>query len=280
MDQNRPMTESTGSAAADTAVLYMTHFWSEAQLRKFLRLHRAARRRFDVYLLLDRADVRAEAAWRRDLSAAGIESCIATFDKTATLQRLGHQAFRKDMTQGSMHFPVIEFAQDRPGYRHYWLIESDVHIASWGRFLRSFRRSEADLLLAHLGGYADVPRWPHWQSLKAPEDMGIGWNGGEGATPLRGFLPVYRISRHALDCLDAAHAEGWRGHMEAVIPTVLHAHGLRVEDFNDHGRFYTPGPTGPRDGKTPYSSHRWSPPIDPASIRARHRRRIYHPLKE
>jgi hypothetical protein len=75
---------------------------------------------------------------------------------------------------------------------------------------------------------------------------------------LRAFLPVARFSRAMLSAyVEELQAPEWRGHFEAVVPTVAANRGLLVEDLGGDGPFV---PIGWRDRH--YSTaFDWRPPV-------------------
>jgi hypothetical protein len=124
------------------------------------------------------------------------------------------------------------FHRQHPQYEHVWGIEYDVHYeGSWSYFFDHFGGSTADLLGTTLGGtFKNV-------SPKVTDPSG---------TPLadndvvRGFFPVFRLSRRALATLDDAYQSGWSGHAELVWATVLTKEGLEIEDFGGDGIYVKP----------------------------------------
>lgn len=134
---------------------------------------------------------------------------------------------------------------------HAWLIEYDVRFTGrWAEFLASFDLS-ADLLASRVRTPADTPRWHWWHSLQAP-----------GSCPaFAAYCPIMRLSRRAAELLRDAHAAGWRGHTEVLLPTVMRWHGLSVQDFGP--RWYTP------------ETLRWRPVHDSTPLAGQ----LYHPIK-
>ena len=90
--------------------------------------------------------------------------------------------------------------------------------------------------------------WDHWDSIQLESFPDI-------VKMIRGFFPVYRISRRALEYLDACYLLGSAGHMEGLMPTLLYNGGFQIEDIGGEGpfvaegctnRFYTNCPTTTR----------------------------------
>jgi hypothetical protein len=59
---------------------------------------------------------------------------------------------------------------------------------------------------------------------------------------VRAFLGVSRLSRSACETLDRAFTvDGWAGHDEVAVPTILRTYGLSLEDIGGDGEFVRPG---------------------------------------
>ena len=137
---------------------------------------------------------------------------------------------------GSVELPLLFFYRSNPDYAYYWVIEYDVRFSgSWRDFFSAFAPSDADLLGTTLTRKADIPDWYHWDGL-APNVDGLG-----PKSHIRGFFPVYRLSRRALDWLDRAYRNGAGGHQECIIPTLLHHAGMVLEDIGGRGEFVRAG---------------------------------------
>jgi len=89
---------------------------------------------------------------------------------------------------------------------------------------------------------------------------------------IKSFNPIYRLSNSALQHLDTAFQNGWGGHHEVSIPSVLHHLGLKIQDFGGVGSFV------PRGCKYRFynSESMWFKPLS-AGDRKNY---LYHPVKE
>ncbi len=185
-----------------------------------------------------------------------------------SLSHLKYSMFRKSITDGNCHFALLQFFLDNPEYDFYWLIEYDVRFSGdWRQFFNYFDRSKADLLSCYIRNYADTPNWPWW-GLKHPTKE----------IPLQeryaSFEPIYRLSNRSLKLLDLLLRDGWRGHQEVVIPTLLYHYGFRLRDFGGEGKFVKP-----RDENRFYlynSTLRWRPLIKRVG---KNDHKLYHPVK-
>lgn len=120
-----------------------------------------------------------------------------------------------------------------PPHDFYWLIEYDVALSgSWSEFFGAFEDCRADCLSTNLTRYAEFPAWPLWKSYEGPEDAPIpreSW--------VRYFAPVLRLSHRATRVANAAFEKGYAGAAEFILPTVLHANGLTLEDIGGESPF-------------------------------------------
>ena len=126
---------------------------------------------------------------------------------------------------GNCHLTMLAFFHARPEFAHYWHIEYDVvFTGDWRTLLDAWSGDDCDLVAPHLRTRGEEPDWPWWPSLQVPQAVAA-------AGLVRAFLPVYRISRRALERLDMAVREGSSGHFEALVPTVLQAASLRIAEL-------------------------------------------------
>jgi hypothetical protein len=112
------------------------------------------------------------------------------------------------------------------GCDYVWMMEYDVDFAgSWGEFFGEAGGSDADLMGTTLFSRADDPGWMHWSWFEAPTEVPL-------AMHTRGFFPIMRLSRRLLERYAAVATDGsWRGHMEAILPTLARHEGFSLEDL-------------------------------------------------
>lgn len=214
-----------------TAVVMTTHRLHPEILDRFRRLARAAGAD-DTFLLADRDAADTDALDRtRDLGGAH----LVEFRKRE-LRALPYPRKTGDSPfLDNCDLMWMWFVRSRPDHDRYWFVEYDVaYSGDWADLFRHFADDRADLLTTTLKRYSPGAAWPHWRSLDAPVDL-------EPRDRIRGFLPIARLSRTALQTLDEAYRRGWGGHAEVTVPTILHRRGLEIEDIGGRGPFVRAG---------------------------------------
>jgi len=173
----------------------------------------------------------------------------------------------------------MDFYVCHPEYDFYWLVEFDVrYTGNWAVFLNSFGTDCHDLITCHIRRAFEEPLWWLWDTLTHPKKTIA------RTSCLRSFNVIYRISRRALSLIHAAQEDGWRGHPEVLLPTLLHTGGCSLLDFGGDGPYapagrkntaYTSG--GLADGSlNPFCTVRFRPSRARAGLRSN---KLYHPVK-
>jgi len=150
------------------------------------------------------------------------------------LHGLGFKPIEKSLLPGSNHFPLFSFYNSYPDFDYYWVIEDDVYYnGHWNNFFNNFSPNSirSDFISAHFKSFEQDPYWFWWNSLKK--------NGDSENLPakLSSFNPIYRISKEAIIYLDQKMKDGWIGHHEILIPTLLYNAGFSLLDFGGDGPF-------------------------------------------
>lgn len=196
----------------------------------------------------------------------------------ASLNALGYPRLHDELMPGHVHFPMLDFALQHPAYAHYWVIEYDVRLtAPWRLFFRLMRRSDADFIGTHLRRHDEQRAWYWWSSFAPPGQP------ADVNACVRFFGPVYRISRAAVQLVDAKMKAGYKGHQEVILPTLIAGAGLSLQDLTCSSRFgcatrwswYT-HQQADRAGYLTKSSMRFRPAMDHAGMRPF---TLYHPVK-
>lgn len=258
---------------SDTCIVWQTHRLDDGALEEYARLENECRGFFDTAVLYDnsKSDFVQPASYP--------DTRFALFDINELKQnyRLSQLSDSLGVTPGNTIFPLLDFAQSH-SYAYYWLIEYDVrYTGNWREFFFYFSQSKSDLLGTTLYRHAFRPSWCWWSSLKTPRLSLVrrkNW--------IRGLFPVMRVSDRALQIFKRGNRQGWRGHYEVCLPTLLYHRGLLIEDIGGDGefvmgenvnRFYTNSPQV--DGLGPGTFV--CPPTQPITERLPNK--LYHAVK-
>jgi hypothetical protein len=135
----------------------------------------------------------------------------------------------------NIDLPLMWFFQGNPQYEYYWVMEYDVRFTGhWMELFRHFAASGSDLLATTIFDHSFRPGWDNWKTLQSPQRL-------PETELVRALFPLYRLSNAALRALHQAYCEGWSGHYEVTIPTILKTRGFTLEDFGGSGRYVAPG---------------------------------------
>ncbi len=182
----------------------------------------------------------------------------------------------------STHYPIIRFSKEF-NYQYYWVIENDIEFSGdWQHLIAQMVNDTADLIAAHPYGYMERPNWVWWSSLFIPAKRSVQISKRMDVSDIvKVFLPIYRISKGALDLIDSLHLSGWQGHFEVLIPTALKIHELRIKNLLDFGAFYLGSEQDPHPDPDLQSTLRWRPEITREEFLSRfNENTIYHPVKQ
>ena len=251
-----------------TVVLFLSHETSDETCSAYRHLRTTSGPDISVCWLLDVAS--------GVTPPAEFQSETQTYD-SRRFADFGFATFGPKMLPGHCHFPVLDFYLHNPRITKLWVVEYDVRFTGpWSKFFDLMTSSDADLLTCHVRTPDQEPGWFWWGTLRDPS----------GSLPqeihtLRAFLVIARFSAKALDTLIASHRAGWRGHQEAIIPTLVSQAGLHIDDINDvaqraEGRAVYTSVDDPLGTLEELGTLRFRP----ARIRAGIRRgMLYHPVK-
>jgi hypothetical protein len=256
-----------------TIVLFMAHYLSRTIVEQFHSLKKSCSGEFGLKMLYDNS--------RKDFDPSSFESRSDYFlydvNDIERNYRLLNQSSRT-IVPGNCTFPMLLFADAGAEFRYLWRVEYDARFSGdWRLFFESFESNDSDLLGTTIFRYDFRPDWNWWGSLKAPV------NPLEKKWLLRGFFPVFRLSKKACAILSDSYQSGWSGHDEVSIPTILNYNECSIEDIGGDGefvkpgnrnRFYTntPSAAGLAPGTFVYHPHACSYPDIPNML--------YHPVKD
>lgn len=217
-----------------TCIAFVSHVLNPAIRDTFARLVREAPADHDVVFVLSSDDPAAETTQVSDdrLVRIGHDSLL----------RLGYPAKCDEAgwsIDGNLDLAFLEFRRRRPGYDRFWFVEYDVHWEGrWEVLFDYFRSSPADVLGATMQTLSDAPH--KFDALTYPQLVvpdSLAWRREK---MIKGFLPICRLSRGALDALDEAYRRGLGGHYEITVPSVSAQAGLVVEDIGGRGHYVRP----------------------------------------
>lgn len=219
-----------------TAVLFVTHFVDAFIRRAFERLLDQSPVGHDVFLVVNfgAKPITVPPDYERFADRLFLcnTECLLSLKYSVKCNRAGWRGSGWTLNPGNADTIFLLFHRRHPQYEYVWGIEYDVHYeGSWSYFFEHFDRSTADLLGTTLGAtFKDVlPKVTRPSGIPlADKDV------------VRGFFPVFRLSRRALATLDRAYQSGWSGHFELVWATVLIKEGLEIEDFGGDGIYVKP----------------------------------------
>lgn len=252
------------------SMLFVSHRNTSALVREFLKIRSSAG---------EDAAFWAHDALAGDPAPAHPEIPVFEFDAD-TFSRTYHTFMGDSIVPGNAHYVVLDFWRRNPTFDHYWFIEYDVRFSgNWSEFFDYFRNNPADFLSAHVCRHRPGCTWHWWGHLTHPSEY------ISLSERLRSFNPVFRISNRALSVIDSCHRDGWTGHHEVLLPTLLHANNCVIEDFGGRGefvppdrrdKFYHPNRLFHRKLDWATGTHRFIPPKAFMGIR---RNTIHHPVK-
>ena len=205
---------------SSVAILFFTHVFDRTALRHLKQLKDQTA---DSGTLFVYCDVDGQAPPPLDIE-------VVRFHFPTIRQRYP-RILGTTLVPGNCHLTLLEFAKRYPQFQHYWVIEYDVEFAGhWQQFFSAFAAEPADFVATHLRDRSDEPDWFWWHTVEAP-------SGDRPIELVRAFCPIQRISRRSLELLDAKAREGWVGHFECLVPSLLKAHGLSLLDIGGKGRY-------------------------------------------
>ncbi|MDR6784088.1 hypothetical protein ABIE26_002523 [Pedobacter africanus] len=187
------------------------------------------------------------------------------------LKDLDYQSVRDTLVPGSNHFPILKFHLDNPNYDYYWCIEDDIVFnGEWSSFFNQVtKKVEYDFISCFITRYEDRINqdWEWWSNFsKTGEEINLN-------NLIMSFNPIYSISNRAAKFLNQSLKDGWVGHHEVLMPTLLFLNKFKIKDFGGNGKFVPPGF---KDKFYTDETHLWRPLFEaPENLL----NKIYHPVK-
>jgi hypothetical protein len=211
--------------AIHQAVLFLTHRLDDVALERFTGIdvpHSCEKR-----ILLDARSYKGEIP---------NELPITTFDLVDLVRRGYQPMWPGCLLPGSNHFPAIEYAATHPEHKYVWVIEDDlIFTGQWTTLLEAVPPGP-DFVATQVRCFDDDPAWPWWKIWCCRPRARVFPSRRQF---IASFNPIYRLSHEAACFLKARFLEGWCGHHEVSMATLLHCMSFRVEELGGAGR-YTP----------------------------------------
>jgi len=242
----------------DQAILFLSDKSSEYIVNNYNLLKNAAPENSKVYFMYHKKNTNLPAIIQN------LEHFVFT---NKILEELCYSPIDRCLVPGSNHYPMLKFYLQNPQYDYYWNIEDDVYFhGDWHYLFESFCNSSADFISSHIETYNEAPHWYWWNTLVADgEEISV-------ESRVRSFNPIYRLSNKALELINKSLLNGWSGHHEVLIPTLLYKNGYEIIDMGGTGSFV---PNGSENRF--YTNESMSDlPIELGNAK----NRIYHPIKE
>ena len=263
-----------------SAILFHTHIISNYILSEFQNISNESEGISDAYLLCDDKNIDITQKLKNYryfcINKEGLSDL--NFPINNDEKRKSKIPTKKVLQLSNYKLSILQFFLDNRDYDYYWYIEYDVRYSGkWSQFFKHFNNNDSDLLTSYLRYYKEEPNWSHWYlnhpDLTIPESERI-----------RSFNPLMRISKKALTYLHESLMDGWIGHLEVLIPTLLHQNGFEIEDFGGSGKFcrkeninrhYIPSKNNLR-GDLDHGTMRYKP--HPVYL-GLSKNKLYHPVK-
>ncbi len=215
-----------------SAILFHTHIISNDILSEFRNISSESEGIADTYLLCDDKNIDITKKVKKYryfcFNKEGISDLNYPIVKDE--QRKAEVPFKKAFQLSNYQLSILKFFLENRDYDYYWYIEYDVRYSGKWRDFFDYFNNDKDLITSHIRSYEEEPKWQFWY-LKHPNI----------STPdlkrIRSFNPVMRISNKALTYLHESFLDGWIGHLEVLIPTLLQNNGFELEDFGGSGKF-------------------------------------------
>jgi hypothetical protein len=275
----KPEYHKSGRDAKKIAVLFLSHVINDKILEEYRKISRAIENKAKSHFLIHARQLDMPVNRKSDdniyqfsnesLNILQYPSTEYSFWRTNSFKNIKQYfPIAKSFFPYNVHFPLLYFYLQNNNYDYYWLIEYDVRFSGdWRFFFESFQDIEADLLTCRMWNYFDKPSWYWWRCIWHPKHFISLEN------RLSSFNPIYRISNPALRHLHQSHLDGWVGHYEVLVPTLLYGNGFKLVGIGGAERFVCPG-----QRNTFYTSKtfRWRPVFKTIGVEIN---KLYHPIK-
>lgn len=265
------------------ALFFHTHLLSEKILAHFQRLQHELCETMPVHLSFHAGDTpAAPTVPEADFIITTAQSRQLLPARYFEMERAHSRGYASGFPDLA-YMPALLDPRTAP-YEFLWFMEYDVDFAgNWADFFQQVNRLDADLIGTTLLPRSEDPHWMHWPWFEPPADVAP-------ALQVRSFLPIARYSRCLLNRYHEAAKTGlWRGHSEAILPTLANTHGYRLHDLGGTSRWHEQ-PSTPWYHNTPHHPYLtpgtfvYRPPIHDCYYHENpfaftERNQLYHPIK-
>ena len=248
-----------------TVFIFVTHTFSAKIKRQISRISKHLEGEYPFIVFYD--------STAQDVPDASDVSLIP-FDYQEISAQFPHR-LGKNVVPGNGYVVHTELLKQFPAAANFWIVEYDLRFSgNWREFLKSFDQNQADFLGCRIRYRFEHPDWVWWPSFQNRLDPAINLN---DKSLIDARFWISRYSRRALETIRRECAEnGWSGHCEVLVPSLLLRAGLQIEEIGGDGRF-TPAPRRNRFYSSGFGSMRFRPPLLFSGFR---KNRLYHPVKE
>ncbi|MNK33273.1 Core-2/I-Branching enzyme [compost metagenome] len=207
------------------AILYMINHTDENLLSKYHELLWQAESFGEVKLLVYKTD---ERQIKHEIN------CIIPFVFTnSILTDMGYFPFGETLSPSNKHFPLFKFYVKNPDCDYYWIINDQVRPPQgWDNFFDPLMEETGDFLSCNLKEFSEDPTWYGWQNISYKQRT------VPDGIKVRSFSSIYRISNSAMEFLHHCLSNGWIGHHEVLVPTLLKKGGFSIVDMTENGHCF------------------------------------------
>jgi hypothetical protein len=229
---------------SDQAIVFLTHFKSKRVFRHFQRLqdetrglletllciHNPVRQRHKSQRILAALPPLAKASLPAPDFEIDLESGRSLLPNRFVQMRERNAWYNLGFTDLA-YMPAL-LSKRLSRYEYIWVLENDVDYAgNWRDFFNNTMGSRADLLSSYIYTRNQNSDWEHWTWFNAPAEVSFDHHTSS-------FNPVVRFSRRMLTTyVKSVRNDLWRGHHEALYPTIARHNGLKICDLGGAGAF-------------------------------------------
>jgi len=215
-------------------ILFQTHIITKDILHEFQKIFTATEGYADTYLLYDDKGMTVPNEVEKLKYFSFNKKTISQLNYPMVIDEKIVSQFPniKAIHHVQNQLGLINFYLENQHYKFYWFIEYDVRYSgNWEEFFKCFDdKNKSDLLTAQIRFYNEEPEWNLWYLNHPVYSI-------DESKRIASFNTIMRLSNEALKFLHDSLSDGWAGHLEVLIPTLLHKKPFILEDFGGVGKF-------------------------------------------